>query len=128
MMVQESTSQDKKKVLQIFRYLQALDQLRNPVKKDIGEQPWLLWLKDLPEHSCIELGQRRGVSEEKEGYEGDSFIFNVKRPVLTEAPLPPESILPWLQKGWLDVTGKVIVLPEKEKRLPSRTKYFEERS
>jgi len=126
MMVQESASHDKKKVLQIFRYLQALDQSRNKVKKDIGEQPWQLWLKDLPRHPCIQLGQRRGVSEEKNGYEGDHFILRVKRPVLTEAPVPPESILPWLQKGWQDVTGKVIVLPEKEKRLPSRTKYFED--
>jgi len=126
MMAQESASQDKKKVLQIFRYLQALDQLRNPVKKDIGEQPWQLWLKDLPEHPCIEFGQRSGVSEERDGFEGDHSILSVKRPVLTEAPVPPESILPWLQKGWQNVNGKVIVLPDKEKRWPSRTQYFED--
>lgn len=126
MMVQESASQDKKKVLQIFRYLQALDQKRNPVIKDIGEQPWQLWLKDLPSHPCIEISQRRVVSEEKDGYEGESFILSVKRPILTEAPVPPESILPWLQKGWQDVNGKVKVLTEKEEGLPSRTLYFDD--
>ncbi len=126
MTVLESSSRDKKKVLQIFRYLQALDQLRNPVKKDIGEQPWKLWLKDLPEHSCIELGQRRGVSEEIAGYEGDPFILSVKRPLLTESPVPPESILPWLEKEWQDVNGKVKVLQGKEKRLASRTLYFQD--
>ena len=125
MTVPESMFQDKKKVLQIFRYLQALDQLRNPVKKEIGEQPWQLWLKDLPDHSCIELGQGRGVCGEKEGNEDDQFILSVKRPVLTEAPVPPESILPWLQNGWQDVNGKVKVLTEKEERSLSRTRYFE---
>jgi hypothetical protein len=49
----------KGKILQIFKYLQALNQLRNPVIRDINLQPWSLWYKDLPNiHPFVKAGSR----------------------------------------------------------------------
>ena len=45
------------RLLRVFRYLKALDEHRNPVKRHLGEQLWTLWLKDLPDHPSV----RRGV-------------------------------------------------------------------
>ena len=38
------------KLTRVFRYLEALNQHRNPAKRQIHEQPWSFWLRDLPEH------------------------------------------------------------------------------
>ncbi|HEY3619277.1 MAG TPA: hypothetical protein VGK96_20905, partial [Candidatus Sulfotelmatobacter sp.] len=46
------------RLLRVFRYLQAINEHRNPVKRQIGEQLWTQWLKDLPDHPSI----RRGAS------------------------------------------------------------------
>ncbi len=37
------------KLTRVFRYLEALNQHRNPAKRQIHEQPWSLWLRDLPD-------------------------------------------------------------------------------
>ncbi len=44
-MEEMNKNQVKGRILQIFKYLQALDQLRNPVIRDIQLQPWGLWMK-----------------------------------------------------------------------------------
>ncbi len=44
------------KITRVFRYLEALNQHRNPVQRQIGSQPWSLWLHELPSH--IEQGTR----------------------------------------------------------------------
>jgi len=35
----------------------ALNQHRNPAKRQIREQLWSLWLHDLPEHPAIKRGE-----------------------------------------------------------------------
>ena len=44
------------KLTRVFRYLEALNQHRNPAKRQIHEQPWSFRLRDLPEHSSIRRG------------------------------------------------------------------------
>ncbi len=34
-----------KRLTQVFRYLEALNQLRNPAKRQIDEQLWVLWFQ-----------------------------------------------------------------------------------
>ena len=46
------------KLVRVFRYLEALNQHRNPAKKQIGDQIWTLWLKNLPDHPSIRHGER----------------------------------------------------------------------
>src|SRR6266446_5250848 len=113
------------KLTQIFRYVQAFNFLQNPLRQHIQEQPWVLWLHELPEHPCI----RRGTSIEA-GYSSatspiknqngnvadasnDDFILKVRRPQLTDPPEPPKEIVPWLQSDWRDVGGKVTLDPER---------------
>jgi very-short-patch-repair endonuclease len=111
------------KLLQVFRYLQALHQLRNPIQREISGQPWVLWLHDLPDHPCVRRGLGMAaasvhdsdaagspVSAASESA-ADDFILKVRRPRLTDPPEPPAEILPWLLPGWRQVDGKVLVQP-----------------
>jgi very-short-patch-repair endonuclease len=97
------------RLLRVFRYLEALNEHRNPVKRDIREQLWALWLKDLPDHPSI----RRGTSataelpapvandnESAAERPGSDFILKIARPKLADPPTPPALIEPWLEAGW----------------------------
>jgi len=97
------------RLLRVFRYLEALNEHRNPVKRHIGEQLWTLWLKDLPGHPSI----RRGTSPAAElpalmtskdaspaEPQDSDFILKIARPRLTNPPTPPALIEPWLEAGW----------------------------
>ncbi|HEX6777431.1 MAG TPA: hypothetical protein VF099_04470, partial [Ktedonobacterales bacterium] len=94
------------KLTQVFRYLQSLHQLRNPIQREIASQPWLLWLHDLPQHPGVRRGFVTTATVEdgkslsnitREGTSvGDDFILKVSRPRLTNPPEPPQVIIPWL--------------------------------
>ncbi len=113
------------KLLQVFRYLQALHQLRNPIQREIAGQPWLLWLHDLPDHPSVRRGLGMAAASTRDSDEAgsiagaasesaaatDDFILKVRRPRLTDPPEPPAEILPWLLPGWRQVDGKVLVQP-----------------
>ena len=47
----ESTS--KSRVTQIFQFLRAFYSLRTKTILQIADQPWIQWLRDLPDHECI---------------------------------------------------------------------------
>lgn len=101
-----------KRLTQVYRYIQALEQLQNPVRKDIKEQPWVLWFHDLPEHPTVQQGKVNIVvdSDESEIVQaGENFILKVNRPELKHAPEPPSEIADWLQNGWQSVDGTVEV-------------------
>src|SRR5260370_1053662 len=113
------------KSIQIFRYLQALNQLRNPIKRDIQEQAWMMWFHELPKHPCIRRGAMARTANDTgdangnqllEGQKDDlgaseDFILKVRRPVLIDPPDAPRELLPWLQNGWQRIDGQVIVKP-----------------
>src|SRR5215469_11343447 len=97
------------KLTRVFRYLEALNQHRNPAKRQLHEQPWSLRLRDLPEHSSIQRGaakastpKTKNVNTEKVEETAPGFILKVQRPRLTRAPEPPEIIADWLADGWDD--------------------------
>src|SRR5215470_15396331 len=97
------------KLTRVFRYLEALNQHRNPAKRQIHEQPWSFRLRDLPEHSSIQRGAgKAGSSSLKNGNNqnkeenGANYVLKVQRPRLTRAPEPPEEIAAWLEDGWDD--------------------------
>src|ERR1700740_903493 len=97
------------KLTRVFRYLEALNQHRNPAKRQIHEQLWSLRLCDLPEHSAIRRGTAKlSSSKTKNGNSpsredgGASYILKVQRPRLTRPPEPPEEIASWLEDGWDD--------------------------
>ncbi len=98
---------------QIFRYIQALEQLRNPPQNEIEDQRWVMWLHDLPEYPRIHRGavdvqsDDNGNSDAEDA--GDNFILKVARPHLVDAPKPPLEIMPWLLDGWQRIDGKINV-------------------
>jgi very-short-patch-repair endonuclease len=96
------------KLTRVFRYLEALNQHRNPAKRQIREQPWSFWLRDLPEHPSILRGAakdsgsktKNGTSHSAE--DSANYVLKVQRPRLTRAPEPAEEIAAWLEDGWDD--------------------------
>jgi very-short-patch-repair endonuclease len=108
----------REKLTRVFRYLEALNQHRNPAKRQIHEQLWSLRLCDLPEHSAIRRGTAKlSSSKTKNGNSpsredgGASYILKVQRPRLTRPPEPPEEIAAWLEDGW-DDPGKSAIFEE----------------
>jgi very-short-patch-repair endonuclease len=104
------------RITQVFRYLEALNQQRNPAKRLIHEQPWVLWLRDLPDHSSVRLGVLSEVptsTDTQEPLIGDDFILKVRRPTLTRAPTPPPQLREWLRAGWDSLDGSVEVHPSR---------------
>src|SRR5579859_4050917 len=93
------------KLIQVFRYLQALNQIRNPIQREIQDQPWIMWFHDLPNHPSI----RRGLVleadniDEDDAVAADNFILKVSRPKLNDPPDPPKEIVLWLQDGWKQI-------------------------
>src|SRR5690242_5131096 len=86
------------RLTQLFRYLKSLNEFRNPVKRRIEEQPWVLWMRDLPSHDCVQIGSvEHGEVSPTDGLEsendqaliGDDFVLKVRRPQLSPAPTPP---------------------------------------
>jgi very-short-patch-repair endonuclease len=103
------------KLTRVFRYLEALNQHRNPAKRRIHEQPWSLWLRALPQHPSIRRGAAKtSSSQAKNGNsqnpeDAATFVLKVQRPRLTRAPEPPVEIAAWLEDGWDDPSNDFTV-------------------
>src|SRR5260370_25971419 len=82
------------KLTRVFRYLEALNQHRNPAKRQIREQLWHLWLHDLPDHPSVKRGGAKSktskvTSAENQNCEtGASFLFRSQPPAPTNPPRP----------------------------------------
>jgi len=126
------------KLTRVFRYLEALNQHRNPAKRQIREQPWSLWLHGLPNHPTIKRGTAKaGASKTKAAKENQAgendpageFLLKVQRPVLTRTPEPPEEIAGWLESGWDNPSEEIAVRDtrnESEEAGDSRVERFDE--
>jgi very-short-patch-repair endonuclease len=122
----------REKLTRVFRYLEALNRHRNPAKRQLREQPWSLWMRDLPDHSSVERGAAKVSSlkaQDKNGQtmENAGYVLKVRRPRLTRPPEPPEEISAWLENGWDDPLNAVAVdgtLEESENRREQRIAKF----
>src|SRR6266566_39603 len=99
----------REKLTRVFRYLEALNQHRNPAKRQVREQLWSFWLHDLPDHPSIKRGDTKSgpaKSKAAEFQNGDTssggFVLKVQRPALSSPPEPPSTIATWLEAGWDD--------------------------
>ena len=94
------------RLLRVFRFLEALNQHRNPAARQIREQLWTLWADNLPDHPAIQLGRPHVENKAKPvaGKEQaeESFILKVSRPKLTRPPDPAPELKAWLESGWDD--------------------------
>src|SRR5882672_8181652 len=125
------------KLTRVFRYLEALNQHRNPAKRQIHEQPWSLWLHGLPNHAAIKRGAAKTTSSKSKAREnqagenegGGEFLLKVQRPALTRPPEPPEEIANWLEAGWDNPSEEIEVretLSESEESAGPRVERFDE--
>jgi very-short-patch-repair endonuclease len=104
----------REKLTRVFRYLEALNQHRNPAKRQLREQPWTLWIRDLPDHASVQRGGARASSSKAKAQNGQtmedpSYILKVRRPRLTRPPDPPAEISAWLEDRWDDPWNSVAV-------------------
>src|SRR5256885_7616343 len=102
----KSQQQGRERIARVFRYLKALNEPRNPAKRDLSEQPWTLWFRHLPDHPLI---QRRFSN----GQEEADFVIKVGRPTFTQAPQPPLPIVDWLEGDWEEPEAEVTVYETK---------------
>lgn len=115
----ENPDIERSRIRKIFQYLEALNQLRNAPKRQIQEQPWFLWFKDIPQHESIQKGVIGDVQQLDPGQGGElppvkeDIVLKVKRPQITHSPAPPETIRAWLMDGWEQVDGSVETIKSK---------------
>jgi very-short-patch-repair endonuclease/DNA polymerase III delta prime subunit len=114
--IKEKVEIGRKKLIRIYRYLQALDQMRNPLKRQITEQSWTMWFHDLPDHRDILKGKSKNEVSEDAGNVKDIFVLKVKRPELTNAPEPHEEVKDWIKNGWQKFEGTVSLIEEKRNK------------
>src|SRR5215510_11752861 len=82
----------RRRLKQIFQYLEAFNQQRNPVIRQLEEQEWSLRLNNLPVHPTITRTREAG----------ESFVIKIGRAILSTAPPPPYLIRDWVRPGWDD--------------------------
>ncbi|HKD45717.1 MAG TPA: AAA domain-containing protein [Candidatus Angelobacter sp.] len=100
------------KIARVFRYLEALNQHRNPVQRQLSGQQWSFWLHDLPSHPSTQRGVLRPARAAKDydgHHEDDNFVLKVRRPKLSPPPDPPREIVGWLKDGWDDPAKKAVL-------------------
>jgi hypothetical protein len=89
----KSQQAGRERIARVFRYLKALNEHRNPAKRDVSEQPWTLWFRNLPDHPSIQRPLFNGAA----GDEDSAFVvLRVGRPTFTQAPQPPLPVADWL--------------------------------
>ena len=123
MEITEETEPGRRRVMQLFRYLQAYHQMRNPILRTVQDHSWRLWFRELPTHSCVRIGtfEVEGDDENTPVNENgslpsadtvDDFVLRVSRPNLKPAPEPPKEIADWVLPGWEKIEGQIRITPE----------------
>src|ERR1700726_767390 len=112
----ESTERTKdaaqRRLTQVFKFLKALNELRNPVPRDLSAYPQILWVDKWPAHPTIVV--QRG---DREGSEDDADVdvemeptIRIQRARLTPCPSPPSILNDWLKPTWQLIDGDAEVL------------------
>ncbi|MFZ0658991.1 MAG: hypothetical protein WAM05_09750 [Candidatus Binataceae bacterium] len=120
----------KARLTQTFKFLKELNDLRNPVPRDLSSYGKLFWIDDWPIHPLIEV--QRGDRSEEDDESNDAEmepLIRIRRANLTPCPKPPEMLDDWLKPGWQSVEAEPDVLTSRnseDKERGSTTIAFEE--
>jgi very-short-patch-repair endonuclease len=95
------------RIRRLFQFLQALEQLRTPVKRSLADEEWILDLSALPAHESVRVGHRQKEGEPSAPVGERAFVLAVRRAELSACPAPPEIIAEFLVDGWADPDGSV---------------------
>ena len=100
------------RLTQVFKFLKALNELRNPVPRDLSAYSQILWLDKWPTHPTIVIqrGERENNEEETDVDAEMEPTIRVQRARLTACPNPPTLLDGWLNPTWQSVDAEVEVL------------------
>lgn len=120
-----------RRATQLFTFLEEFAKQRLPKQRTLAQQIWTLALKELPEHPSINLTEvfLGGADDEGTGSAaGAEPLLRVKRPVLTKPPRPPAALAPFLNAGWENADGSIVIMPARNREGPDGTvtELFEE--
>jgi hypothetical protein len=100
------------RLTQVFKFLKALNELRNPVPRDLSAYSQILWLDRWPLHPTIivQRGDRQD-NEDDTGVDAEMEpTIRIQRAQLTPCPNPPALLDDWLKPSWQSIDGDVEVL------------------
>lgn len=89
----------KSKVRQLYHFLKEANQLRFRPVRNLGEQPKVVRLADMPNHPSMQLFRPVRVENTQEI---PDTLLRIRRPAITRCPVPPESFASWLLPNWDD--------------------------
>lgn len=89
----------KSKVRQLYHFLKEANQLRFRPVRNLGEQPKVVRLADMPNHPSMQLSRPVRVENTQEI---PDTLLRIRRPVITRCPALPESVASWLLPNWDD--------------------------
>src|SRR5208337_4622986 len=101
----------KRRISQTFKFLKELNDLRNPIPREMSNYAKVLWIDEWPSHPFIEV-QRGDRKEDDDGSGTEEMepLIRIRRAVLTLCPKPPEALDGWLKPGWQSVEAETEVL------------------
>ncbi len=99
------------RLTQVFKFLKELNELRNPVPRDLSGYADVLRLDAWALHPCIVVlrGDREDESDADADVEMEPLI-SIKRARLTACPKPPDTLDGWLKPGWQSMEAEAEVL------------------
>lgn len=100
------------RLTQVFKFLKALNELRNPVPRDLSGYSQVLRLDAWPLHPTIIVQRGDREDEEDDADTDDEMepIIRIQRARLTSCPSPPASLDGWLKPNWPLIDTDVEVL------------------
>ena len=102
----------KGRLVQTFKFLKELAELRNPVQRDLDDYSQVLRLDLWPVHPCIAVRRGDPSEENDQDTAGKELepIIRITRAKLTRCPKPPQLLKEWLKPGWDMVKVEVDVI------------------
>ena len=110
----------KQRLVQTFRFLKGLNELRNPVPRDLDGSE-VIRLAEWPAHPCIQVhrGDPIDVVEDDDENADPEPPIRIQRAKLTPCPRPPATLETWLNSGWDLATAKLEILESRNVRTAS---------
>jgi very-short-patch-repair endonuclease len=107
--VLESDRTSRSRLIQTFKFLKELNELRNPVQRDLSGHD-VLRLDEWPLHPGVFVQRGDASPDQEEDVDAESGVeaapvIRIVRAALTDCPRPPELIRDWLQPGWEQVSS-----------------------
>lgn len=99
----------RRRVQRLFDFLEAFNQKRNPVIRQLDRHEKRLWWSDLHASRHVRMAEFNDPSDGDDQGDDDSVVLRVTRPQLQipEAPRPPADLEVWLAPGWNDPKQEV---------------------